>query len=199
MTPRFVTLALALIVAAPPLDPWFDEVMLRNVLGQQPLLVVLGFLTGWRRDATFSSSRARSRALAALFNLTATLIFAMLPRTVDLTVSSGLADQVLHACLFVGGAALGRSFPDLGFAARGAAGILGVSMLFALGTYYASSEILSCSVYTLELQQEVGRRMLVVATSVLVLLLVALGRTLARAHRQAPTEARADPGARSAH
>lgn len=169
--------AAALVLAAPPLDPWLDRSMARHMLVQIPLLLLLGAALGRQLRGTLGR-KLDDLGLTGLAAAAGALLFWLLPRSLDATVESNVVDQLMHASMFLGGTLLGAGWARLPFAARGAAGIQLAAMMIAVGNYYADAYVLACSAYTLELQQQAGRAMLGASVVVVVLVLVGLARAL---------------------
>lgn len=169
---------LALALALPPLDPWFDERMARHMALQFPLLALTGFIAGRRwRDRAESVD---PHGLGALLFLGGALMFWMLPRSIDRAVADWRTDQLLHMSLFLGGLVLSARWPRVPYAARGAAAIMLIAMLIAVGSFYYEARMLLCSRYTLPMQAEAGAALLRLALAASPFILVGLARSLVR-------------------
>lgn len=179
MSRRSLAWALAvLVLAASPLDDWLDGVMPRLLLLEMPAWIALGWLAGSRVPR-----RPRAwnpHGLAGLGFFVGAVGFWMIPRSVDLIGSSGLADQAMHATLLVAGAGLALSLPSMPFVLRSALGIYGASMTFALGMLYTRYSALLCGTFDLAQQRAAGRYLLAATPVVVVLVIGASARALDR-------------------
>lgn len=185
MTLRRLGWWLALVaLATPPLNGWLDRSMPRLLLLETPAWVALGWLASRRlRHVCRDYDR---QGLAGLVFFLGALGFWMIPRSVDLVGTSAIGDQLMHASLLAAGAALGASLPALPFVVRGALGIYGASMTFALGMIYSSYSALLCGTFDLAQQKTTGRLLLTLCPFV-VLLVVASGvRALAHLRTTTP-------------
>ncbi len=178
-------IALAAVLAIGPLDRWLDTTMPRIVLLQMPAWFTLGWLAGRKRGtllATIDPRGLGSLALAAL-----TVIFWMIPRSIDAIGISPLADTLLHISLLIVGFALADGFPRLPFVAKAALCIMGTSHVFALGIFYSKYTALLCGSFSLIQQQELGRWLLRLTPFVLVWALIGAFRALSRSSSTQPT------------
>ncbi|MCO5068072.1 MAG: hypothetical protein M9910_05200 [Kiritimatiellae bacterium] len=181
-------LALAALLAFSPLDTWLDATMPRIVLLQMPAWILLGWLVGRKRGNILV--HLDPRGLGALAFAILTVIFWMIPRSIDTIGYSTRADQLLHASLFIAGFALADGFPRLPFVAKAALCIMGTSHVFALGVFYTKYTALLCGSFSLLQQQELGHWLLRLTPFVLVWALVGAFRALARAAEQERKTAR---------
>jgi hypothetical protein len=168
-----------LVLEAPPVDDWLDSLMPRLLLVEMPAWIALGWLVGARRPAV--GTRAwNARGLTGLAFFLGALGFWMIPRSVDAIGASEVVDQLMHASLLAGGAALASSMPAIPFVLRGALGIYGASMTFALGVFYTSYRALLCGTFDLAQQRTTGHWLLVVCPFVVLLVVGSGARTLYR-------------------
>lgn len=177
MSRRSVFWALtALVLAAPPLDDWLDSAMPRLLLVEMPAWVALGWLAGRRPKAM---PRAwNPHGLTGLAFFLGALGFWMIPRSVDAIGASELVDQLMHASLLAGGAALASSAPAMPFVLRAGLGIYGASMTFSLGVFYTSYRALLCGTFDLAQQRSTGHWLLVVCPFVVLFVLGSGARAL---------------------
>lgn len=187
MTPRRMVAALPIVaivaLGSPPLDPWLDRSMPRLMLLEFPAWLLLGWLTTRRSDDILR--RWDPRGATGLVIFLATQAFWMLPRSIDWIGASPLANQLMHASLLLAGATLGASLPSLSFVVRGALGIYAASMTFALGMLYSNYSALLCGTFDLSQQKATGRLLLMLSPAVLLLVIGAVARSLARQQRHA--------------
>lgn len=171
MRPLYATCA-ALLLALPPCAQWFSATMPRHQLLQVPAMVVLGAIAA-RGLARWAMARVpRGWDAPLLVVAIGTVMFWMIPRSVDLAASSMAADQVMHLSWFLAGGALAYTLPRAPVVARMALGIHGVAMLAAAGLVYTLYPGLICTAYTLPQQHATGRWMLLAAPVLAVLLWV---------------------------
>ncbi len=167
-----VWVAAVAALAAPPIHGWIHPVMPRLLLLEVPAWIALGALATRHRCP---SPRAwNPHGLTGLVFFLGVLGFWMIPRSVDLTSSSLAADQLMHVSLLASGAALAVSVPSMPFVLRGALGIYGASMTFALGMIYTSYSALLCGTFDLAQQKETGH-LLLTACPLVVLVVVGSG------------------------
>src|SRR3989339_1279326 len=115
-----VVLGLIALISLPPLDPYFDQFMSAQLLGQVPLLIGLGALL----SIGFKGYKLQtSMALAWVVLSFGGGLFWMVPRSLDLAVDSNLIDGLMHLTLVVCGIGLGLSLPAIGPIGQIAAGI----------------------------------------------------------------------------
>ncbi len=169
----------ALVLASPPLHGWIHVVMPRLLLLEVPAWLALGWLAGRGRERVFRPFNPHG--VTGLVFFLGALGFWMIPRSVDWVGTSVAADWIMHATLLGAGAALAASVRSMPFVLRGALGIYGASMTFALGMIYSSYSALLCGTFDLAQQKDTGH-LLLGACPVVVLLVIGAGvRSLARA------------------
>jgi hypothetical protein len=169
---------LVLVLAASPLDAWLDRAMPRLLLLEMPSWIALGWVAGRRMGA---KPRAwNPSGLTGLAFFLGALAFWTLPRSVDAIGASEVVDQLMHANLLVAGAGLALSVPSMPFVVRGALGIYGVSMTFALGVLYTSYRALLCGTFDLVQQRTTGQWLLVASPFLVALVLGRGARALDR-------------------
>jgi hypothetical protein len=169
---------LVLVLAASPLDTWLDRAMPRLLLVEMPAWLALGWVAGSRMGAR--PNAWNPGGLTGLAFFLGALAFWTLPRSVDAIGASEVVDQLMHASLLAGGAGLALSVPSMPFVVRGALGIYGVSMTFALGMLYASYRALLCGTFDLVQQRATGQWLLVASPFLVVLVLGGGARALDR-------------------
>ncbi|MBS1241205.1 MAG: rane protein [Gemmatimonadetes bacterium] len=155
MIRRLIAVGLALLLAAPPLDPLFDVVMGRHLLGQVPALLLLGAVAGWPP----ARGPVTARPLAGLAFAIGAIAFWMIPRSLDAAVRSNAADQLLHLSMFTAGLALARVLPRLPVPVSLGLGVHAVAMVGALGLVYRYYPGLICTTYNLTQQRAAGLTM----------------------------------------
>ena len=157
--------------------------MPRLLLVEMPAWVALGWLAGRRPQARVRAWNPHGLTGLAFF--LGALGFWMIPRSVDAIGASGIVDQLMHASLLAGGAALASSVPAMPFVLRGALGIYGASMTFSLGVFYTSYRALLCGTFDLAQQRSTGQWLLVACPLVVLFVLGSGARALDREGRAA--------------
>jgi cytochrome c oxidase assembly factor CtaG len=185
-----LAIAAALLLIAPPVDPFLDAVMRRHMELQLPALVLLGFMVGRGRPAPRWVAAINASGLAGLALALGSMAFWMIPRSLDAAVVDNTVDQVLHASMFSSGLALAWSLPVAPFALRITLAIHGVAMVGAMALVYSGFPRLICATYNLEQQRAVGGDLLWVAGLLCVMLCVAVVREFGRRAEHPAEDAR---------
>ncbi len=193
---RRVCWAVAVIATiSPPVDSFLDASMSRHMLVQMPLLVALGYAAGliWRMPR----DRFASLGLCAIFFAMGSVIFWMLPRSLDTAVTTAWADQAMHVNMLVAGWSLVIGLPRLPFHSKMAFGVYGLAMALTAGIVYATAVVPVCSRYSVQQQNEAGTLLLWIGGVLFIALLgrgayllAAIARRLRRDHEPAPPTAR---------
>jgi hypothetical protein len=160
----------ALVLVLPPVDPYLDAVMRRQVEIQIPALALLGYLLARTRRPLLAGYNPLG--LTGLAFAVAMIAFWMVPRSLDRAVLDETFDQLMHLGLLCAGAALAQSLPLAPLVLRMALGLYAVSMIAALGVVYTRYPGLICTVYSLAQQGAVGRDLLWLAPGLWVILCV---------------------------
>lgn len=158
-----MAIAVAIVLALPPLASWFSATMPRHQLMQVPAMLLLGIVAahGWAKGRRWRPDPEWDPALLVL--AVGVMVFWMVPRSLDSAASSMVADQLLHVSWFLAGAALAHTLPRTTFAVWMALGIHAVAMLAAVGLVYTLYPGLICTAYNIQQQRETGRAMLYAA------------------------------------
>jgi hypothetical protein len=185
MKPRRFAWALCLLfLAAPPVDAWLHREMARLVLLEMPAWIALG----WAAPSRWERRRRgwNPHGFTGLSFGAGAVAFWMIPKSIDAIGASAAVDGLMHASLFVAGAGLAHSFALLPFVVRGAIGVYGASMTFALGTLYTSYSALLCGTFNLAQQRATGERLLTVCPLLTVFVLASGARALGRQRNATP-------------
>lgn len=172
----FLWAVAALVLVSPPLDPFLDAAMARHVLLQIPALFFLGFIAG--RSNWISVKRYNLLGLAGLVFFIGSLLFWMIPRSLDAAVSDNRIDQLMHLNIIAAGWALSKSLPLMPVIMRVALGMYGLTMIISLGAIYSSYDALICAVYSIGQQKETGWYLFRIAAALFLVLLVRGGYIL---------------------
>lgn len=141
-------------IVSPPIDAFLDGSMLRHMLLQMPVLAALGYATaciwpspGWR----FESLRA-----AGLIFAMGTMVFWMLPRSLDAAANLPWIDQLMHLNMLGAGRALASAVPGLPFHWKMASGIYVLAMALTAGMIYTTAVVPVCATYSVRQQAATG-------------------------------------------
>jgi hypothetical protein len=163
---RMLGATLALVLALTPLRDWLVSTMTGHMLGQIPMLVLAGFLLSarvWVRPprSAFNPGGAPGLLLGA-----AVLTTWMIPRALDLAVTSSLVAHVESASLLGCGLLLGRSWYRAG--AIGQAFFVGnlTWMAAVTGLLLRDAPVRLCTTYLVRDQVYAGTGLLLLATAV---------------------------------
>lgn len=170
----FLAVIFAIILVSPPIDNYLDVVMARHVLIQIPSLLLLGYLAGIKKD----TSGFNPYGLSGLIFFTGTIIFWMIPRSLDNAVLFNSIDQIMHLNMFIAGFFLRSSISLIPFMVKGVYLIQSIAMSTALGVLYLNYPSWVCAVYTIEQQKETGRGLLFISAAVFLLFVFWLIKTL---------------------
>lgn len=176
--------AIAVVLIAGPFDAWLDASMARLIVLQMPVW----FFLGWWGASMISRAarpetvleRCDGLGLGGLAFAWLTVLFWMIPRSVDAVGSSAVVDQVFHASMLLAGATAKLSAPRMPVIVKVAIGIYGSSMAIALGFFYSSYSALLCGAFSIQQQRELGRWLLWISPVVTVAVLFSAARALGR-------------------
>ena len=153
---------------SPPVDSFLDASMSHHMLLQMPLLAGLGCAA-----ASFwpvQRLRLASLGLCCIFFAMGSLVFWMLPRSLDTAVTVAWVDQVMHANMLVAGWSLAIGLPRLPFHTKMAFGVYSLAMALTAGVVYAAAVVPVCSTYSVQQQNEAGVLLLWIGTALFVAL-----------------------------
>lgn len=167
----------AAVLSLPPVGPWLDATMPRNLLIQVPALLALGAVAGWPRAGHRSWTW---RAGVALGWGIGALMFWMIPRAVDAAVTDPRIDLLRQLSLWSAGAALAWAVARMGVEPRMALALHAVAMVAAMAIVYQRYPGVVCTVYDLAQQRITGVRLLAAAPALWVTAWVGAARSLAR-------------------
>lgn len=157
------------VLISPPLDPLLDRSMAGQMALQMPMLATLGFLA--RRIWPARRMRTDGQAMMAVEFAAGSLVFWMLPRSLDATVNIWWADQLMHTNWIAAGWLLAMGFDRLRFHVRFATGIYAAAMILAAGMVYRSAVIPVCSNYSVRQQNLAGTLLIWIGTGLFVTVL----------------------------
>lgn len=153
--------AIVLVVIAFPMNEWLAKTMLRHQLIEIPLIFFCGIFTGryiWKLSAK-DSYIAVSMIIFIMFSL----IFWMLPKSVDLAALSPSFNKIMNIHIFIVGWLTTSVLKDTIFELK--IFLLGMiaAKLMAVGVTLRVFNLLLCSAFSIEQQEETGFYMILLA------------------------------------
>ena len=167
---RIVWLLVTLAVISPLLKPFFIESMSRFMLLHIPLLVILGYLAA--RLFKLKLGGYNYFGISGLIFFAGSILFWMIPHSLDTAVFSNWGYQIMHLNLLLAGFLLARSIPSMTFVLKIAFGIYLIAMLLSLGILYVHSTALICATFSVEQQWTTGHYLLWICGILFVSLLI---------------------------
>lgn len=163
-------LIITIIIIIPPLNSMFIATMPRVMLLQIPLLLFMGYLAG--RWIKVPLGPYNHRGITGLIFFIASIMFWMIPHSLDVAISSNWINQLMHLDLLLAGFLLANSLPLMSFVVKIAASIYVLAMLIAAGIVYAYSMFLICATYTMWQQWATGHYLLWLSGGLFILVLI---------------------------
>jgi len=146
------------LLSIPQVAGMLESTMAGQMLIQIPLLIAAGYLIGRYLERSVPWLHAYIGGIPGLCLIVFTMLFWMLPRSLDSTLVSFPMELAKYLTLpLLAGVPLGIGWHRLGFIAKGFIWIHLISMIFLMSWLYASSPIRVCNRYLLEQQQSTGR------------------------------------------
>ncbi len=156
-----IWLGVVTLMLCPQIDLFLDSTMSRHMVLQPLMFTFLGLLAGTKSD--FDLGMFNVFGISGLIIFISNYIFWMLPRSLDLTLTSEILDKTCHISLIIGGIILVKSVKRMAFFVRAAFGIHFLAMFSALGVFYSVYKNQACTSYPLFQQKEAGLTLLAVA------------------------------------
>jgi len=178
------------VTVSPPVDPFLDASMSRHMLLQMPLLVGLGYAAAsiW----PIPRCRLAPLGLSCIFFAMGSLLFWMLPRSLDTAVTVAWVDQIMHANMLLAGGSLAIGLPRLSFHTKMACGVYSLAMTMTAGVVYTVASVPVCSTYSLQQQNDAGALLFRIGIVIFVAL-VGRGAFLLRSYGDSDPNSRAAP------
>jgi len=157
------------VLVVPWLRQGLESTMTGHMLVQIPLLVLAGVLMGGSLPASVRRGLSpwNRFGLTGLLLAVFTLVYWMLPRSLDLALESGLAELAKFISLpLLAGLPLRLSWPTLGCIGRGVVWSQLVAKLAVMGWLYLEAPVRVCTRYLVSDQEQVGRALLFLALGV---------------------------------
>lgn len=161
-----------------PLNNWFSLTMPRHQIMQLPAMLIIGIVLGM----VFSSIHIKdtSFGIGLLIVVMFTLIFWMIPRSIDLTIIYPWFNRVMHINMLVAGFLIPIVLRNIIFEVKIAFLLMISAMLITTGASLRSFTILLCSSFTIEQQGETGWYLLIIGGGLFVATLIVFFRGLAK-------------------
>ncbi len=166
-----IGILLVALLAFTPLRAWLESSMTAHMLVQLPLLLFAGWLFSararhWLHPRGARLQRWNAGGAAGLLLTAAVTATWMIPRALDLSVTSIGVDAMKFASLFVAGVALHSSWSRAG--AIGQAFFIGnvTWMMAAAGLLLRDAPVRVCTSYLTQDQQYAGTGLLLLAAAV---------------------------------
>ena len=160
------------------LNQWFSETMPRHQLLQLPIMLGLGIVSGWRYSNHFNIGV--SWGIAILVFIISSIIFWMLPHSIDYAVINTTFNRVMHINMFVAGFLLFPTLKHTLFEIKIL--FLGMvsAMMIATGITLLTYNLLLCSAFTIDQQKETGTQLIILGLVLFVTTLIVFFRGLGR-------------------
>ncbi|MEX1029491.1 MAG: hypothetical protein WDZ91_05530 [Paenibacillaceae bacterium] len=148
---------LLILLMLPPVVTRLESTMTGHMLIQIPFLIIAGYWIGSVLKLRIPSIDLYVGGIPSLILIIFTLLFWMIPRSLDHALTSDLMEiaKFTTLTLFVG-VPLGIGWFKLGFVAKGFVWIHLISMVFLMGWLYATSPIRVCNQYLIDQQRLAG-------------------------------------------
>lgn len=156
-------------------DPWFDAKLYRHIAGQFPLLLVLGGLSGrfwWRK---YIGSDSVGVHIGVILFFMGSVIYWMLPVSIDQAALNPSMDLVLSVNLWLAGALMGSQFRRITPELKSAFLLLLPTMIIITGVVLQQINLLLCGAYSLYQQKILGSYLFAGGLWILVLSVLWIG------------------------
>lgn len=137
-------------------DSWFDARLYRHIAGQFPLLIVLGWLSGYFLWQKYIGSEAVGIHLSVIIFYMGSLVFWMLPVSIDQAAINNQVDLILSINLWLAGTLLGSQFRKMAHELKSAFLLLFSTMIIITGVVLKKINLLLCGAYTIFQQKVLG-------------------------------------------
>lgn len=149
-----------------PLNPWLSLTMPRHQVMQMPAALLLGLALGIASRRV--NIAAPSWGIAVLVLAMGSLIFWMLPRSIDMAAIHPGLNRLMGANMLAAGFLIAITLRNMPFEVRIAFPGMLASMLLASGATLRSFSIQVCSSFTIEQQHETGLWLLLIGAALLI-------------------------------
>ncbi|MCZ2223147.1 MAG: hypothetical protein LC122_05895 [Chitinophagales bacterium] len=157
-------------------NEWFCITMPRHQLVQLPSMFFLGIILALCFPKLFINDISWS--IATLIFIMASLIFWMLPHSIDYAVINNSFNRLMHINMLLDGFLLVLVFRKIFFELKILFLGMITAMLLASGITLSVFNILLCSSFTIEQQKQTGHSLIIIATAMFVFTAFIFFRTL---------------------
>lgn len=168
-----------------PLNTWLSATMPRHQIIQLPAMVILGVLLAMPMHRLQVKDTAWGIAL--LIYVMASLIFWMLPHSIDYAFVEPWFNRLMHVNMVTVGLFITAVMRGIRFEVKILFIGMVASMLMATGVALRSFNILLCSSYSIDQQRETGMYVILIGVAVYIVTVITFGRML-RANRLRQTQ-----------
>lgn len=191
MTVYFVNI-MALMFFIPAVNRFANQYMYIKLIVEVHGLVFAAILLGIRLQKVLKLSDGEENdikkfiekfnplGITSIIFLIGSLVFWMIPRSVDLMVINDLVNYIMLANIYMAGIFFGISLLLMPFSLKTAVAIYGLSMMLTLGTIDLSVNGLLCAVYDIEMQRQTGEYFLKLFPFLFILFLYRVYKNLGR-------------------
>lgn len=137
-------------------DHWFDAKLYRHIAGQFPLVILLGWLSGYFLWWKYIGSDSVGIHLSVIVFFMGSLVYWMLPVSIDQAAINNNVDLILSINLWLAGALLGSQFRNMAPELKSAFLLLLPVMIIITGVVLKQINLLLCGAYTLYQQKVLG-------------------------------------------
>ncbi|MBS1558057.1 MAG: hypothetical protein JST69_04950 [Bacteroidetes bacterium] len=177
-----LTIGVLFFVFSFPMNDWFSLTMPRHQVLQLPAMFTLGIALAILFKKV--NIHAISWGIAVLIMVMTSLIFWMLPRSIDLTIVYPWFNRVMHVTMLMAGFFTITVWRNIIFEIKITFPGMVAAMVLATGLALRTFTILLCSSFTLEQQKETGLYLIVIGFVLFVFMLTILFRELGRAKKE---------------
>lgn len=147
-----------------PMNEWFSETMPRHQILQLPAMLVLGIISGVRFSKHIIIGFAWG--IAILIFILSSLIFWMLPHSIDYAVINTPFNRLMHVNMLISGflliPVLRNTLSEIKIIFLGMLS----AMVIATGFTLLSYNLLLCSSFNIEQQKEAGLQLVIIGLTV---------------------------------
>lgn len=149
-----IAVVLSFVMISYPLNDWFCTTMPRHQLIQLPAMLALGVILGL--NFTRLNIKDSAWGLAVLICIMTSLVFWMLPHSIDLAVINKSFNRIMHLNMLIAGVLLIAVLRNIIFEIKIL--FLGMfsAMVLATGITLRAFDILLCSSFNISQQKETG-------------------------------------------
>lgn len=159
-------------------NDWFSITMPRHQLIQLPLMLLLGIIIAFTLPKLII--KELHWGISALIFIMASLVFWMLPLSIDFTIVSESFNRLMHINMLICGVLLIAAFRGIIFELKYIFMGMVSAMLASTGLSLSVFNILLCSSFDIEQQKETGLLLIIIGVSLFVANIVFFFRALSK-------------------